>query len=234
MICGSKISTGQRAKGFRSSYPKERKVNGHDNEGEDPSQPGNKGTEEGAHDSRTDGEKESDEGDPARDRVQNHGMSETVGRGGSGPTEAGAVDLGHDDGWLVADVLGEAEVLIGSIPSNSVPTDEMRSRPGRVPTQRGVVYSLYGWNVENAVAEGAKGDGGGADVGVVGEHDFEDGDVFDDGGGDGGDQEEDGGDEEEGDAQPAIELLVMSFSYANRAWEFSSHTNGGERFVPYR
>lgn len=37
------------------------------------------------------------------------------------------------------------------------------------------------------MAEGAEGDGGVADIGVVGEHDFEDGDVIDDRGGDGGD-----------------------------------------------
>ncbi len=52
------------------------------------------------------------------------------------------------------------------------------------------------------MAEGAEGDAGVADVARVGEGDFEDGDVADDGGGDGGDEEEDGGEEEEGDAEP--------------------------------
>lgn len=47
--------------------------------------------------------------------------------------------------------------------------------------------SLEGRDIEDAVAEGAEGDGGVADIGVVGEHDFEDGDVIDDRGGDGGD-----------------------------------------------
>ena len=41
------------------------------------------------------------------------------------------------------------------------------------------------------MAEGAEDEGGFADVGLVGEHNFEDGDIFDDGGGNGGYEEED-------------------------------------------
>lgn len=52
------------------------------------------------------------------------------------------------------------------------------------------------------MAEGAERDAGVAEVAGVGEGDLQDGDVADDGGGDGGDEEEDGGEEEEGDAEP--------------------------------
>ena len=58
------------------------------------------------------------------------------------------------------------------------------------------------------MAEGAEGDGRVADGRLVGQHDFEDGDVVDDGGGDGGDEQEDGGDEEEDDADPVGEGRV--------------------------
>ena len=51
------------------------------------------------------------------------------------------------------------------------------------------------------MAEGAERDAGMTDVARVGEGDFEDGDVADDGGGDGGDEEEDGGGEEEEGAE---------------------------------
>lgn len=43
-------------------------------------------------------------------------MGEAVRRRRSGPTETGAVNLGHDDGGLVADMLGKAEVLVGAAP----------------------------------------------------------------------------------------------------------------------
>lgn len=71
------------------------------------------------------------------------------------------------------------------------------------------------------MAEGAEGDGGVADVGVVCEHDFQDANVSDDGSGDGGDEEKDGGDEEEGDAEPAMDLLVMGISIIKPAWCFN-------------
>lgn len=53
------------------------------------------------------------------------------------------------------------------------------------------------WDIEDAVAKSAEGDGGVADVGEVGEHHLQDGDVRDDWGGDGGDEEEDSGAEQE-------------------------------------
>jgi hypothetical protein len=61
--------------------------------------------------------------------------------------------------------------------------------------------NLRDWSdIENAVAEAAKSNGGMADVGLVHEGDFEDGNVVDDGGRDARDEEEDRSDEEEGHA----------------------------------
>lgn len=64
------------------------------------------------------------------------------------------------------------------------------------------------------MAEGAKDDGGVADVGFVGEHHFEDCDVFDDGRGDGGDKEEDGGREEEEGADMVNDSSSVSRHFA--------------------
>ena len=52
------------------------------------------------------------------------------------------------------------------------------------------------------MAEGAEGEGGLADLGFVGEDDFEDGDVLDHRSGNGSDQEQDGGNEEEDHSDP--------------------------------
>lgn len=54
-------------------------------------------------------------------------------------------------------------------------------------------------------------------VRLVREHDFEDGDVADDGGGDCRDQEEDGCDEEEGHADPGA--LLVSCLYHIMRWK---------------
>lgn len=45
------------------------------------------------------------------------------------------------------------------------------------------------WDIENAVTKGTKGDGRVADLRVVGERDFQDGDIGDDWSGDCGDEE---------------------------------------------
>ena len=113
-----------------------------------------------------------DERERARDGVQHERTRQRIGTIDAGAAVGRAVDLLHDAHGAVADGFREAEVLVG----------------------------LVWWHVEDAVAERTEGHGGVADVGLVGEEDFEDPDVADDRGGDAGDEEEDGGDEEAGDA----------------------------------
>ena len=96
------------------TYPEKRKVYGHNHKREDPGDPRDHGTKGGANDSRTNREKEGDERDTAGDRVEDHGIGETV-CGHGGLAKAGAIDLGHDDSGFVAELFGEAEVLISSI-----------------------------------------------------------------------------------------------------------------------
>ena len=106
--------------------------------------------------------------------MQDHGVGQTIGTVGRRFTEAGAVDGGHDGSGLVADHLGIAVVLV---------------RGG-------------GRDIEHAMAEGAERDAGVAQRGLVRQHDFEDGDVADDGRRDGGHEQEDAGEQEEDHADP--------------------------------
>ena len=128
--------------------------------------------------------------------MEDEGVGQGVGGVGAGGAEAGAVDLGHDVGGFVADGFGVAEVLVGAVVG---PVREgvflFRSFGGNCGDSRG------GCDVEDAVSEGAKCDGGVADVGGVGQHDLQDGDVSYDWGGDGGDEQKNRCCEEEEDAE---------------------------------
>jgi len=96
----------------------ERKVNGHDDEGDDPREGRDDGAEEGADHAGTAGEEEGDESDSACDRMQDHGVGEAVGCGGGGFAEALAVDRGHYRGRLIANLTRGAVVLVGTSRSN--------------------------------------------------------------------------------------------------------------------
>ena len=61
---------------------------------------------------------------------------------------------------------------------------------------------LHRRNIEDAVAEGPKCDGGVSNVGLVGKHDLQDSNVTDDWGRDAGDEQQNGGDEEEDHTDP--------------------------------
>ena len=68
------------------------------------------------------------------------------------------------------------------------------------------VIVLDGRNIEDAVAEGAEGDGGAADVRLIREGDAQEANIVDDGRTYRCDQEEDRGHEEESDADPDCTL----------------------------
>lgn len=82
---------------------------------------------------------------------------------------------------------------------------------------------LYRSDIENAVAEAAKCDGGMANVGLVGEHDLENGDVANDRGRNGCDQEKKCGDEDEGHSDPGL----IGQCQLRRSTEFASFS-----FIP--
>ncbi len=64
------------------------------------------------------------------------------------------------------------------------------------------------------MAKSAEDDGGVADVGEVGEHHLQDGEIFDDRGGNGGDKKEDGGGEEEEGADMVEHASAVSSHFA--------------------
>jgi hypothetical protein len=81
------------------------------------------------------------------------------------------IDLAHDICGVVPNVLWEALVLIGSIG---------RDRQRCAITQC-CQNLLDRSNIENAVAKGTECDGGVANIGLVGEHDLQDGNVTNNG-----------------------------------------------------
>ena len=149
-------------------------IHNHGHEREQPGQRSDRKAQHRSHHTRTAREAECDKGQAASDRMQNHDARQGIGSIGTRLIESLAVNHGHDARRRVSNGFGEAQILIG--------------RDGR--------------DIENAVPEGSKDDAGIANIGVVCQDDFEDGEVFYHGGGDCGDEQEDGGCEEEDDSDP--------------------------------
>jgi hypothetical protein len=97
--------------------------------------------------------------------MQNEGICKPVGSSSANATEARPVNLGHDHSGFVPNSFLGAVVLVGSaiedISSSSTLWDigEMNSR--------------YWCDIEHAVAEATKSNGGIAEIGFVCERDFE-------------------------------------------------------------
>ena len=115
--------------------------------------------------------------------MQHHRVGQTIHRIVRGFAERGAIGVSGNAGGLVPDALLRTVVLVG----------------------------VDGRNIKSTVTEGAVGDGAMADVGLVGEFDFENCDVANDGGGDGCDEEKDRSDQEKDDADPN-ELLMKGLA----------------------
>lgn len=93
----------------------EGKVDGHDDESDDPGDCSDEGGEQAAADTSAEREEEGDECERAGDGVEDHDASEALGGLGGGFVEAGAVDVGHDGGGVIANVLWVAVVLVGPV-----------------------------------------------------------------------------------------------------------------------
>ena len=170
----------------------EREIACHDDEGDEPRHSCDHGREQGAKDTGAKREEERDEGEAAGDGVENHDAGEGLGCVFGRGAEGRGVDLGHDVSRVVANDLGEAEILIG--PDSNV---SCALRRGSGKAGEGNIRDRR--HIENAVTKGSEGHGGVADISLVGEHDLQDRNVPDDGCGDGRDEEEDRrGEEEEG------------------------------------
>ena len=96
------------------TYPCPSKINRHHHQRDYPCQGSDKRTQQASDHAGANGEQESNKGNPARDRVQDHRIGERVRGIGGRLAEAGAIDLGHDGGGRVADVAGIAVVLVGA------------------------------------------------------------------------------------------------------------------------
>ena len=99
---------------LRRTYPKEREVNGHSNQSNEPGQCRDRCSKQRAHHAGAYGEQEGDEGNTAGNRVQDHDIGQAICRSGGRPVEALAIDLGHDDGRFVANSARAAVVLVGA------------------------------------------------------------------------------------------------------------------------
>ena len=120
--------------------------------------------------------------------MQDHGIGQTICRSGGRPVEALAIDLGHDNGRFVANSARAAVVLVGAA---SLSDFCSCTTICYFWEEKGRFCVLQWGDIERAVAKGAEDEGGIADVGLVGEHNLEDRNIFDDGGGNGGYEEED-------------------------------------------
>ena len=87
----------------------------HDHEGNEPGHSSDHCCEDSAADSRAEREEERDECHAAGDRVEDHDTRECLRGIGSGCRESGLIDLAHDFRWVIANMLGVAEILIGSV-----------------------------------------------------------------------------------------------------------------------
>ena len=87
--------------------------------------------------------------------------------------ELGMINCAHDICGVVPNVLWEALVLIGSIGHEIVSRAQLTIQCYQNLLDRS--------NIENAVAKGAECDRGVANIGLVGEHDLQDGNVTDNG-----------------------------------------------------
>jgi hypothetical protein len=104
--------------------------------------------------------------------VQDYCVCEAPGGVDGGVAVRGAVDLAHDFQRAVSDVFWVAVVLV----SSGRGLARYLAIEGAEEC-RGKLYVLDWRDVEDAVAEGAKRDGGVADVGLVGQGHLQDGDV---------------------------------------------------------
>ena len=88
------------------------------------------------------------------------------------------------------------------------------------------------------MAEGAECDGGVTEDGLIGEHHLQDGNVANDGGGDGGDEEENGSDKKESDTDPVggvgeffLDCRGLYDCHLPMGWSGSSHVDSGNKCV---
>jgi len=141
--------------------PENHKVNNHDNQRNDPRNNCDKRSDQTA-DCTAERTESRDERQATCDGVQDKCVGQRVGDMRANGAKTLAINGGHDVHGLVANLLGRAVVLV----------------------------RRYWRNIENAVAECAKGDWGVADISFVGESDFENSNVAYDGRRDCRDQEE--------------------------------------------
>lgn len=90
-------------------------IGGHDDDGYNPWDGCDCCSEDGAAETRADGEEEGDECEAGGDGVEDHDSSEGFGGVDWGGGESCMVDPLHDDCGVVADDLGVAEILIGPV-----------------------------------------------------------------------------------------------------------------------
>jgi hypothetical protein len=121
---------------------KEREIRRHDHQRDDPCNSCHRCCQDGTTDSSTKCEEEGNKRETAGNWVEDHDTRESLGGVFRCGGESGVIDTSHDVCGVIANDFWEAQILIG----------------------------LDWRNIENAVAECAKCDGGVADIGEVGEH----------------------------------------------------------------
>ena len=183
------------------TYPEEREINRHHHYRHHPRYKRDCSPEDGSHHPGAQAQKEREESNRARDRVEDHRIGQPVHTIRSSSAEHGA--------WTVptlsSAIAAPSPYLVIRIGVGVLTVNRAHHVRGLVANALRVAVVLVrlgGRDVQHAVAECAEGDAGMPYVARVGEGHFEDCDVADDGGGDGGDEEEEGGDEEEDDPDP--------------------------------
>lgn len=88
------------------------KIEDHDDEGNNKSEGGDQGSQEGTNPAGAEGKKKSNKVETACDGVQDHGFCECLGGVFGVVGEGGAFDGAHDVGGVVADVGGGAGVTV--------------------------------------------------------------------------------------------------------------------------
>jgi len=146
---------------------------------------------DGTEHASSEGNKERNESQTARNRMKNHDASQCLGGVFRGEIEVGVVDLSHNLSGIVADVAFRA----------------------------GIMIRVCSPNIELAIAKGAEIDSLIVAIGVAAEIDLQDRDVMDDWSTDCCDQDEDGGYEEQKGAD--VMKNASSRHFESNSWSSS-------------
>lgn len=93
----------------------EHKIRHHDHECDEPCDSGDHRGEDRSAETSTECEEEGDECEAASNRVEDHDAGKRLRGISRSGGEGGVIDFAHDVGRVVANVLWEAQILVGSV-----------------------------------------------------------------------------------------------------------------------